>query len=106
MAGQEELPFRWIGGRLCLDFNNTIDWIGLEPSVDERLGTYEDLIAWGTASEALPEETGRLLRRLAGERPKLAAKALVRALELRATIHGLFFTVASGEEADSEALTA
>ena len=106
MASQEEpLPFRWIGGRLCLDFNNTIDWHGLEPSVDERLSTYGDLVAWSTASGGLSAEAGKHLLRLAAKRPDAAARALARALELRATIHSLFFAVAGGEGTDPKALT-
>jgi predicted RNA-binding Zn ribbon-like protein len=45
------------------------------------------------------------LLRLAGKRPDAAAHALARALDLRATIHSLFFAVASGKGSDPEALT-
>jgi predicted RNA-binding Zn ribbon-like protein len=106
MTGQNQpLPFRWIGGRPCLDFNNTIDWLGLEPSVDERLGTYGDLVEWGVAAEVLSPEAGERLRRMAGQHPEDAERVLARALELRATVHALFFAVASGSEADPTALT-
>ena len=107
MAGQEELlPFRWIGGRLCLDFNNTIDWRGLEPVEDERLNAYGDLVAWSTASEALPPETGKRLLSLAAKRPDAAERALAGAHELRATIHALLFAIISVERTDPKALTA
>ncbi len=106
MAGQGvPLPFRWIGGRLCLDFNNTIDWSGSDPVEDERLTAYADLIEWSAAAEVLPAEAGKRLRRLAAKRPDTAERTLARALELRATIHALFFPVARGDGADPGDLT-
>lgn len=41
--GVEELPF--VGGRLCLDFVNTANWIG-ESAVDDRLLDARDVISW------------------------------------------------------------
>ncbi|MCP4118830.1 MAG: hypothetical protein GY737_26235 [Desulfobacteraceae bacterium] len=35
-----------VGGRLCLDFINTANWIDNEP-VDDRLGDYSQVLAWG-----------------------------------------------------------
>ena len=107
MTGQDGLlPFRWIGGRLCLDFNNTIDWLGLEPSVDERLETYGDLLQWSVAAEVLPAEAAKRLARLAGKDQDTTDEVLADALALRETVHALFYAVAGGEEIDPTALTA
>lgn len=105
-AREESLPFRWIGGRLCLDFNNTIDWCGLEPSVDERLPTYDDLLAWATEADVLPGQAADRLRRLAERHPQRAGDVLNRALALRAAIHTLFFGIAAGGEPHRSALAA
>ena len=42
----ENKPFKWIGGNLALDFNNTVDWLGPEESEEELLSSPDRLLAW------------------------------------------------------------
>lgn len=68
-----------IGGRLCLDFVNTVSWRGRsEP--EEKLRRLDDLLAWAVAAGVSSKAESRSSKR----RPQLA-----RALELREAIHRL-----------------
>jgi len=82
---------------LCLDFNNTIDWTGLEAAEDERFSSYERLVDWGGVAGVLPEEVERRLLSDASRRPDEAQAVLRRARDLRATIHALLLAVIRGE---------
>jgi len=98
--------FGLVGGRLCLDFANTV-----EPRRGGRgrdhLGSYSDLVLWESrAGELTEEEVERLLHE-AGHHPDEAESAFRRTLSLRETIYRTFFDVVRGEEpreADLETL--
>jgi predicted RNA-binding Zn ribbon-like protein len=78
-----------LGGRLCLDFVNTLDWRGTD-SPQEFLKTYDDLIQWSRHAGicSLPE-SGKLSK-MAEQLNAEAKKALNRSLKLRETIYRLF----------------
>ncbi|NPV08763.1 MAG: hypothetical protein HPY83_12490 [Anaerolineae bacterium] len=82
-----------LGGQLCLDFANTVDWRLSEAPI-EWLKTYGDLIAWGQHAGALEPEQAQELLRHAERRPEEAAAALQRALRLRESIYRVFAAVA------------
>jgi predicted RNA-binding Zn ribbon-like protein len=96
-----ENPFhRFVGGRLCLDFVNTVRGRASAPGVGgrndyldrvigDRLVTYDALLAWGTLTGVLTEEQHRTLKRRAGHRPREGAKVLARATALREAVHRL-----------------
>ena len=79
-------PFEWHGGRTCLDFSNTVTWSG-DLTVNERLGSYGDLVEWAERAEVLSESGARRLRRAARADPDAAAAALREARALREAIH-------------------
>jgi len=91
------------GGRLCLDFANTV-----EPrSGDERhdhLSCYPNLVRWGAYAGATGEETALRLLREAGERPEEAEGVLEEALELREAIYRTFQALGEAEEPDPDDL--
>jgi predicted RNA-binding Zn ribbon-like protein len=93
-----------VGGWLCLDFNNTIDWIGPASVEEERLSSYERLVDWGGVAGVLTHEEERLLLADASRRPDEARAVLRRARDLRATIHALLFAVIRGETPDASLL--
>lgn len=103
-ASAEPKPFRWVGGSLCLDFNNTVDWRGLEPRAGELLPGYERLVAWGREAGLLSQRDARRLLARAGERPRAAGRALTRAREVRGIIHAIFLAVLEAERPDPELL--
>jgi len=71
-----------VGGRLCLDFVNTVSWRGTDEPRD-RLGTYADLLRWSERAGALRRSAAVSLRRVAAENPRSALRALDRARMLR-----------------------
>ena len=84
---------RLIGGRLCLDFANTVGWRTRDhPS--ERLASYTDLVAWGQQVGIVEEHEAHRLLEEAGRRPAVASAVLERALVLREAIYRVFSAVA------------
>jgi len=73
--------FDLTGGRLCLDFVNTVSGSRARPT--ERLHGYEDLVAWAGQAKALGEDDADRLSAEAQHRPRDAAAALADALRLR-----------------------
>ena len=67
--------FEWVGGRTCLDFANTVTWVGSE-RINERLGRYGDLLEWARTTEILDGPAIRRLRRSARAAPAAADAAL------------------------------
>src|SRR4051794_35209006 len=97
-----ELPER-VGGRLALDFVNTVD---PRHAADRRdyLPTYESLLAW--AEDAVPElPTGiSTLRRMSAAAPVTAADALRRAVVLREALYRILTAAAAGRRVDADDL--
>lgn len=71
--------FQWVGGELCLDFNNTVSWIPGDPA-DDRLRSPNDLLAWGKEARLSPGT-----RRYEG-----SPRALDDAHALRGALHRIF----------------
>jgi len=84
-----------IGGRLSLDFTNTVDLhVGDYP--EERIKRYEDFVAWGWHVGLLTEGEAESLLKAADLRPQESAKALERAIALRETIYRIFSAFSQG----------
>ncbi|HEY7698914.1 MAG TPA: ABATE domain-containing protein [Vicinamibacteria bacterium] len=81
--------FELSGGRLCLDFANTVD---NRPTkrVRENLETYSDLVAWSRQSGLLSPREERLLLARAAREPGEASRVLERARRLREALFALF----------------
>lgn len=93
-----------IGGRLCLDFVNTVGGRIPNPGrvagrdyadhvVRERLETHGDLLDWAVESGAVTGAEAEALRRAAEQRRAVAAAVLRRAVNLREAIYRLFKSV-------------
>ena len=89
----EELSL--LGGALCLDFANTVDWRA-RPEPTEMLVDYEALAAWGRRLGVLSRRETAMLRERAQDEPRRAASALRRAVELREAIYRVFVSIADG----------
>jgi predicted RNA-binding Zn ribbon-like protein len=100
MDGEERTAsnLELIGGRLCLDFANTVSTRG-EAERREYLSSYEELVRWGQHTSILEHEAAEMLLCHATRHPELAAAALERALGLRETIYRVFSAIAEGREA-------
>jgi predicted RNA-binding Zn ribbon-like protein len=89
-----------VGGRLCLDFANTMSGRGTD-QLQEHLTSYPALLAWAAHTGTLGGEDEAALERLAGRQAKLAQEVLRQAMELRDTVHRIFGAIAHGREAEA-----
>jgi predicted RNA-binding Zn ribbon-like protein len=97
-----------VGGRLCLDFANTVAWRG-EETVDDRLTGYPALAWWGERAGVVDAAATDALLRAAEREPGAAEGVFRRAVALREATHRLFAAAARGAEpaaADLELLNA
>jgi predicted RNA-binding Zn ribbon-like protein len=88
-----------VGGRLCLDFVNTIGGRRFEPSgeagsvrmvvLNDKLEDYFDLLAWSRRAGLLTAAEMQALIGAAKRRADEAAAVLKRAKKLREAIHGI-----------------
>ncbi len=78
-----------VGGRLCLDFINTVDW-HLSDHPEEYLTSYATLVAWSQRARILTEEGARHLLAAAERHPAEAAAALQAAITFREALYRIF----------------
>ncbi|MBI1750081.1 MAG: ABATE domain-containing protein [Acidobacteria bacterium] len=100
-----ERQFELTGGRLCLDFANTVD-NRPAPNRQDYLSAYSDLVAWSRQTRILRDAEANQLRREASRRPEEAEAALMQARTLRETIYCIFSAVASGSRPKAAELDA
>lgn len=93
-----------LGGKLCLDFVNTVDWRGAEIP-QEFLNSYSDLIRWSRHVGLITNREGQILIQKANQRPSEAENVLARAIELRETNYRLFYSIAEGTSPSKKDLT-
>lgn len=90
-----------IGGRLCLDFVNTMGARRTGPSGemvirDEKLNDYFDVIAWAEHAEALGQSEVAALLKEASRHPGKATGVLRLALRLREALYRIFKAILLG----------
>lgn len=101
-AGRNVSSLKLVGGRLSLDFANTVDWHAGDNRIEYLLG-YSDLVAWGRHAGVLSIPQAQTLFQQADLCPAGAAAVLERAIALRESIYRLFSAVShsrSPETAD------
>ncbi len=100
---------RWrvalIGGSLCLDFANTVDWHASERSV-ENLNTFDDLLWWSRNAGIITKREAVGLGYMAANSPSEAERALKKAVDLRETIYRMFSAVTVGSLPSDQDLAA
>ena len=88
-GGDSLVTLELLGGRLCLDFVNSVD-----PRVGERrqdyLASYADLVRWSGHAHVLTEDEVAALLRAAARHPGGAAAVFTRAIALRETLYRVF----------------
>ncbi|MBF5045014.1 hypothetical protein FGE12_21610 [Aggregicoccus sp. 17bor-14] len=95
--------FDLLGGRLCLDFANTVGGSRLRAPV-ERLLRYADLVSWAEQVGVVDAAGARALLARAERSPREAERVLAEALELREALFRLYVVLAEGEPAQAEDL--
>jgi predicted RNA-binding Zn ribbon-like protein len=88
-----------VGGRLCLDFVNTVGWRTGEERYD-HLHRYTELVWWGLHAGVLEPPVAEVLLDRAEAEPERAARVFERALEVREAMYRIFAAVAAGEEVE------
>jgi predicted RNA-binding Zn ribbon-like protein len=94
------------GGRLCLDFANTVEPREADPRRDNLPG-YAQLVAWARHADAIDDATAKRLGEVAARDHAAAAASLTAAITLREAGYRVFSAVAQGAApapADLEAL--
>jgi len=84
----KRLPVKFIGGRLCLDFVNTVggrDHAGAV--IRDKIARYEDLLAWTVLAESVDRWRAGVLALLASHEAPEAANVLERAIRLREALY-------------------
>ena len=84
-----------LGGALCLDFANTVDYRGTDRE-REILASYADLVLWSEHVGTVATEQAGILLAQAKQRPREAEKALECALALREATYRIFASVTAG----------
>ncbi len=92
-----------VGGRLCLDFANTVSNYAAEPRHD-YLADYGELLAWWRHASVIDDAEARQLARTAAQHPADAEAALARAKELREAIFDVFYAIAEGKRPPPRAI--
>ena len=92
-----------LGGRLCLDFVNTLDWRGTEHP-NEYLNTFQDLIIWsqhvGTISDHEADQVSQKAQTLSLEGTRILQDSVI----LREAIYRIFSSIAQGKSAPNKDL--
>ena len=87
--------FELSGGRLALDFANTVDSRPTGRRKD-RLGSYADVVAWSRQAKVVTPALAGALLAAARRRPALRARAFARAVGLREALFRAFSRLAGG----------
>lgn len=97
-----------LGGRVCLDFVNSVDpRVGAQRK--DYLASYADLATWSGHAQVLADDQVATLLRAATQHPRQAAAVFEQAMALRETLYQIFTAVAArlpAAAADLEALQA
>jgi predicted RNA-binding Zn ribbon-like protein len=94
---KQEWIFDLLGGRLCLDFVNTVSGKrGVNPR--ERLHDYQDLVSWSRQVGIFDEGEAKALLAQALRAPEQAEKAFQEAIALREALYQIFTAVAEQRE--------
>ena len=90
----EILPF--VGGRLCVDFVNTVDW-RTSAHAQELLPTVDVLIEWGAAAGIFTPEESATLKEAGHRDASPSATFWQQALRFRETLYRLFVGAIKGQ---------
>jgi predicted RNA-binding Zn ribbon-like protein len=92
-APEKKWIFDLAGGRLCLDFANTVSGIRVFDERD-RLADYSDLLSWARQASLLDKAREAKLLEAARQAPRQAGAAFRESIALREAIYGIFLAVA------------
>lgn len=94
-----------VGGRLCLDFANTVHCYTCEDRRDD-LASYSDLVSWARRAGVITKGGERNLSSEAAGRARKAGAVLKQARALRSSIHEIFSAIAGARAPSQDDLQA
>ena len=100
---RDPCSLKLLGGRLCLDFVNTVEWRGKE-GPGEYLKSYHDLIAWCRHVGTITSKEAKILSQKADEHRSEAEKVRSNAVKLREAIYRIFSAIIEGKKPAGEIL--
>jgi predicted RNA-binding Zn ribbon-like protein len=80
----------------CIEFTRTVGWEERDREDDELKG-YDALVDWAKRRGLLEAADAQALRRRAAAHPRVAARVLRRAIELRALVYRILSAIGVGE---------
>jgi predicted RNA-binding Zn ribbon-like protein len=92
-----------VGGRLCLDFVNTLDWRGREDPGD-YLTDFQNLVLWSHHAGSITPRHAEILLDSADRNPSKAKKILKNAHQLREAAYQIFTAVIEDQNPAKEDL--
>ncbi len=92
MSEPDPSSLKLVGGRLCLDFVNTVSCRNSDHPRD-ALGTYEDLVSWSQHAKILTKNEAKNLVEEASAHPTEARRVVERAIAIREALYGIFSAV-------------
>lgn len=92
-----------VGGRLCLDFVNTVDRETTGYS-HEWLEQYLDLVAWGRHAQVLMVEQTQPLLKMAKQQPESAQGVFNQAIQLREMLYRIFSVISAQQPPEPQDL--
>ncbi|MFX1474772.1 MAG: CGNR zinc finger domain-containing protein [Promethearchaeota archaeon] len=95
----------FIGGWLCLDFINTINWCDSDKPND-RIQSYPDLLVWSQQADILTGHEAQQLLEEAKLHPQKAELTFMRAIALRETLFRVFSAIVDHDTPDARDLAA
>lgn len=94
-----------VGGRLCLDFANTVSWHDSSEKSRELLTSYERLVNWSLQANIFDKQQSLLLLEKAKSQPAKAKEVLQQAIDLRESIFRIFSLILKHETPASKDLS-
>lgn len=95
--------FPLLGGELCLDFINTIDW-RRGPRQKDFIPAYNDLLDWSESTNVIDSATAKRLRKKASALPGEAEASHQRAIGMREALYTIFSAIAAGKSAPGQSI--
>ena len=92
-----------IGGELCIDFVNTVDW-RTGPNPEEYMSSYSDLIDWSQSVGTIDAATARRLKRRAAADPSGASAAFSKGIVFRESLYAILLAVSCAKSSASQSM--
>jgi predicted RNA-binding Zn ribbon-like protein len=96
---------QFFGGRVCLDFGNTLDW-RTSDQPQELIQNYEALLGWCNRRHTMPSAVLSRLRARAASKPQEAEAVMAAAVRLREEIWSLSEALRTGRKIGVERINA